>query len=684
MATLKLGSPARLLIFALVMLLAATSGLVATGWAQSNPVPFISQPLVPAGTVPGGSDFTLTVNGAGFASNAVVNWNGSPLTTIWVSSRQLLALVPAARISAPGTTWVTVSNPAPAGGSSNVIFFQVTKPSNALTFLEKDFALGYAAAGVAVADFNADGKLDIAVTNYVDEGWVDVLLGNGDGTFVLARTEGFFRPTQLAAGDFNGDGLPDLAVNASMPDYPQRQVYVVLGNGDGTFQAPQRSFADEDGFAGMSIGDFNDDGKLDIIATARSRYDDAWLTPLLGNGDGTFQRMSTTELQHPYPGSSVWNDFNNDGLLDVAVSTLDSGWQIGRAVDVLLGNGDSTFSHATVRGPFDDYVGIASADFNGDGKADLALSKKQGAIWVLLGNGDGTFRSQGTYATTSSPSTAAIGDFNGDGIVDMMVSNSNGTLFALLGKGDGTFQRQIILSASQLGGPLAGDFNGDGRLDLVTIKGNYVAVLLQSPITLSPASLTFPTMLVGTTSSSQTVTLTNKGTATLNISGISSSPDFLQKNNCGSSLAAGKSCGINIAFRPTKSGTLSGAVAITDDASTSPQTITLTGTGTVVSLSTPALDFGDQAVGTISASQQVTLTNVGTTALEISSIAINGYNADSFHEATTCGSILGPKSSCQIGVKFKPVSTGMLTANVEITDQGGASPQIVALSGNGT
>jgi hypothetical protein len=565
-----------------------------------------------------------------------------------------------------------------------VVFFQVTKPDNALTFLEKDYALGYVAAGVVVADFNRDGKLDVAVTNDVDQGWVDVLLGNGDGTFVVARTKGFFRPDQLATGDFNGDGLPDLAVVASMPDYPQRQIYVVLGNGDGTFQPPQYASDSDDAYAGLSIGDFNDDGKLDLIATVRSRYDDAWLTPLLGNGDGTFQRMPTTELLHPDPGSSVENDFNNDGLLDVAASTLDSGWQIGKAVDVLLGNGDSTFGHSIVSGPFEDYVGIASADFDGDGSADLALSKNEGAIWVLLGNGDGTFASHGSYDVKSSPSSAAIGDFNGDGIVDMMVSNSNGKLVALLGRGDGTFQRQIAFGAPQLGSPLAGDFNGDGRLDLVAINGNYLAFLLQSPITLSPVRLTFPTLVVGTTSSPQMVTLANRGTATLNISGINSSQSFLQKNSCGSSLSAGKSCNIMIAFQPTAAGTLSGAVTIADDAGTSPQTVSLTGTGTVVSLSPTKLDFGDQAIGTTSSSQRVTLTNVGTTALQISSIAISGQNPESFQEATTCGLTLGPKASCQIGVRFKPISIGVLTASVEITDQGGGSPQVIALSGNGT
>lgn len=680
----KLNSYALRLALRLAVLLVATGASVATGWAQSNAVPFISQPLVPAATAPGGSDFPLTVNGAGFASSAVVNWNGSALTTIWLSSRQLLATVPAARISTPGTSWITVSNPAPAGGSSNVVFFQVTKPENALTFLEKDYALGYVAAGVVVGDFNRDGKLDVAVTNDVDQGWVDVLLGNGDGTFVVARTEGFFRPDQLATGDFDGDGLPDLAVVASMPDYPQRQIYVVLGNGNGTFQPPQYASDSDDAYAGLSIGDFNDDGKLDLIATVRSRYDDAWLTPLLGNGDGSFQRMPTTGLLHPDPGSSVKNDFNNDGLLDVGVSTLDSGWQIGKAVDVLLGNGDGTFGHSTVSGPFEDYVGIASADFNGDGNGDLALSKNEGAIWVLLGNGDGTFASHGSYDVKSSPSSAAIGDFNGDGIVDMMVSNSTGKLVALLGRGDGTFQRQIAFGATQLGSPLAGDFNGDGRLDLVAINGTYLAFLLQSPITLSPAHLTFPTVLVGTTSSPQMVTLTNRGTATLNFSGINSSQSFLQKNSCGSSLSPGKSCDIMIAFQPTAAGTLSGAVTIADDAGTSPQTVSLTGTGTVVSLSPTTLDFGDQALGTTSASQQVTLTNVGTTALQISSIAISGQNPDSFHQATTCGPTLGPKSSCQIGVKFKPMSIGLLTANVEITDQGGDSPQVIALSGNGT
>src|SRR5439155_2204713 len=165
-------------------------------------------------------------------------------------------------------------------------------------------------------------------------------------------------------------------------------------------------------------------------------------------------------------------------------------------------------------------------------------------------------------------------------------------------------------------GLAAGDFNNDGRLDLAVANlfGSTVSVLLQATtVALSDTSLKFGLQLVGTTSTAQTVTLTNSGPITLTISSIAASGDFVQNNNCGSSLPAGESCTIRVAFSPSDKGGRSGAVTITDDAANSPQTITLTGTGTVVQLSPTKLNFGNQRVGTISPPQTVRLTNIGST-----------------------------------------------------------------------
>jgi hypothetical protein len=200
--------------------------------------------------------------------------------------------------------------------------------------------------------------------------------------------------------------------------------------------------------------------------------------------------------------------------------------------------------------------------------------------------------------------------------------------------------------------------------------------------TLSTANLTFSLQLVGTRSAAQTATLTNSGSTTLSISSIGASGDFESVDNCGSSLPAGESCTIRVAFSPTDKGVRSGTVTITDDAANSPQTIALTGTGTVVKLSPTSLHFPRQRVGTISPPQTVTLTNTGSTSLNIQGIGISGDNFGDFIETTTCGSSVPANSSCAINIRFKPTAIGERTASVKVRhDGGGAQP--VNLTGTG-
>src|ERR1700674_231273 len=225
--------------YASVFCLVAASGCFVnlSGQGTPNPVPLINQPLVPTAASPGGPGFTLTLNGTGFVSGSVVNWNGSARTTTFVSTSQLTATLFASDIATAGTASVTVRNPSPGGGTSNVMFFDVSSPASTVTFSSFVQNLGFAASGnIITADFNGDGKLDLAGLTGSS---VWIALGNGDGTF---QTPGTFTTgqsgTSLLAADFNNDGKPDLAVSNTTND----TISILLGNGDGTFQN-QKTFS---------------------------------------------------------------------------------------------------------------------------------------------------------------------------------------------------------------------------------------------------------------------------------------------------------------------------------------------------------------------------------------------------------------------------------------------------------
>ena len=206
---------------------------------------------------------------------------------------------------------------------------------------------------------------------------------------------------------------------------------------------------------------------------------------------------------------------------------------------------------------------------------------------------------------------------------------------------------------------------------------------LFNQVVLSPTSLTFGSQTVGTTSSPQSVTLTNKQSSAVTGISISASGDFGQTNNCGTSVAANSSCTIDVTFSPTSSGTRTGTLTVTDSAGT--QTVSLTGTGTGVgnvTLTPSSVNFGNQGVGTTSSAHPVTLSNGGTSALTGISIAITGVNAGDFGQTNNCGTTLGGSASCTINVKFTPSGYGTRTATLTVTDSAGT--QTSSLSGSGT
>lgn len=208
--------------------------------------------------------------------------------------------------------------------------------------------------------------------------------------------------------------------------------------------------------------------------------------------------------------------------------------------------------------------------------------------------------------------------------------------------------------------------------------------------TLSATTFSFGSLTINTTSAAQTATLENSGTSPLSISTIAVSGTnasvFISSNNCGSSLAAGQSCSIQVQFAPNVTGILSATLTITDNASNPSQSIALSGTGVsaaspAISLAPSSLSFANQLLNTLSALQTITVTNTGTGTLSLTEVALSGTNSSQFKVLNGCGSSLAAGASCLIQVQFAPTAAGPMTAAITLTDNAN-SPQTVALSGS--
>ena len=650
-----------------------------TGLQSMSPVALINQPLVPAVSIPGGAAFTLTVNGSGFVPAAVVNWNGQPRATTYVSGRQLTAAIAASDIASTTTALVTVTNPTAGVALSNAVFFGVTNPTPGLTFSRSDVTLA-ANAPAAEGDFDSDGRPDVAVAN--SGGNVSVLLSNGDGTFQPAVTYlAGSGPDAVAVADFNGDGKLDLAVANAVGN----NVSVLLGNGDGTFLAAVNYSTGNDP-ASLVVADFDGDGKVDLAAVNAA---DNTVSVLLGNGDGTLQAAVNYAVGSA-PAAAAAGDFNGDGLVDLAVAN-----SADNTVSILLRNGNGSFQSALNYPVGNTPEALVTGDFDGDGRLDLAVaSSGSNNLSVLSGKGDGTFQHGVAYGTGANPSAVALGDLNGDGNLDLAVTNSgDNTTSTLLGNGDGTFQSAASYGVGSSPGSLViGDFAGNGRFDLIVVNraDATLSILLQAPVfSFSAPGLDFGNQNLGTASGPQTVTVTNTGSAILHISGrtiAGSNPgDFSETDNCGTSVAAGARCTASVTFSPLAAGPRSASLSFTDNAPGSPHNLSLTGTGTApgVGFSPSGLIFGPQLLRTSTAPKLVTLTNTGTGTLNISSVAITGANSGDFSQTNTCPASLPAGSSCTILVTFAPSKIGPRVASLAVSDDSSGSPQSVSLTGTG-
>jgi hypothetical protein len=482
--------------------------------------------------------------------------------------------------------------------------------------LSQTYTAGSSPTFFTAADVSGDGNLDFAVTdNYGNA--VGILLGNGDGTFSPRKNllpDWRSAVTSAVIGDYNQDGAPDVAVTAGSG------VITLLGKGDGTFPTSTVIAPGSSSYFGQLVqGDFNGDGHLDLIAYGT--------TFLAGKGDGSFGAPVTINTDFNIR-SSVAGDFNNDGYLDL----IDVGneFEETEPMQVFLGKGDGTFQLVRRFWSSSQYPDkVVAADFNHDGNLDLALTLNSGGVAILLGTGGGSFSPPTVFATDELPSGIATTDLNGDGIADLIVVTDVVEVF--LGKGDGTFPNRVDYPVGNFPSQVTtGDFNNDGKIDLaVTLNAGLPGQLLilfgngdgtfQSPLNFSGNSLAGAPLVV----------------ADLNGDGVQ---DVLIAAEGGSMF-------------------LSGPLPV---------------------VSPSLLSFGTVALGTTSITIPITVTNVGNSALRLTSAVTD---APFSIAGQVCQSPLAWLANCEIPVVFAPTAPGQQTGQVAIQTEVSPAKLVVAVTG---
>jgi hypothetical protein len=369
---------------------------------------------------------------------------------------------------APDDAGTTCPRPVARGPLRQLAF------SSATHFASKTYAFS-----LAMGDFNDDCIPDL-ILPFGDFTHVGVLLGRGDGTFAPAldgaNSPATTYPIDIACGDFNRDGHLDVVITGAWFSGSMMGPSLLLGNGDGTFQ-PARVL-DTSLSSAVILADLNHDSILDIVLAGGG--------VLLGNGDATFTVVTpaTGSVAGDPVGLSL-GDFNHDGSLDLASTTT-------QLAQVSLGNGDGTFQKPVVitKGP--QLNSIASGDLNEDGRLDLVVSSEpdlvvgeNGSILVFFGNGDGTFATGPTLAGGPSPKSLILADLDLDGHLDI-VDGAEPTAGVRVtpGNGNGTFRGPTALPVSnysRFDRIVVGDLNRDGKLDVaaaVSTFGTYGASVL--------------------------------------------------------------------------------------------------------------------------------------------------------------------------------------------------------------
>ena len=511
---------------------------------------------------------------------------------------------------------------------------------------------------VAVGDFNGDGTLDLLESNGFNTNTVS--LGRGDGTFQTTQLYDFnanLAAFNLVTADFNGDGFPDLAqaVSGTAGGVNESgKIAINLGSSHGVPGATSYATASTcsaNYVWWVATGDVNGDGIADLVAALNGNSgagcQNNTVAVLAGLGTGKFKKAAyyptgtTAQEQIVYLA-----DVNGDGKLDIVTANADG------TISVLLNKGNGTYNAGTqitsIAAIYPRAINLAFADFNGDGKMDIAVATWGGlsAVYVLPGNGNGTFNAPVESATGNFPFTMASADFNKDGKVDLFVTaeipgcpvDALGYAF-LKGNGNGTFTTGptscLDFSVPQI--PIVADLNGDGKLDVV------IPYINQNGIPAGPA------------------VLQGNGDGT-----FTSSQFFYSGRSAASAVVADfNGDGVpDVALVNTSTDFLSVMFNSTHPVSVSPHNV----------------NYGAVTVG-VKKAQTVILTNNRKTSLAISSITVGGTDPGDFSAKSNCGTSRKAGWDCTISVTFTPTVTGARSATLSIKDAVGT--QTVSLSGTG-
>jgi hypothetical protein len=422
-------------------------------------------------------------------------------------------------------------------------------------------------------------------------------------------------------------------------------------------------------FANTAVGTAAATQKITVTNSGTAPL--TWNGPVALTGDSSFTQTNTCTASLAINGTcAITVSFKPAGIgvLQGTVSLADNAANSPQAVS-LSGTGSGA---------------VASLSTTNLSFGNVAVGSTSALPVTLTNQGNAALTLSSTAITFSGTNASSFTQTNKCGT--SVVANGSCTITVTFKPGTGgALSARMSIADNAAGSPQS-----------VTLGGTGIAPV----VSLSPASLTFTGTLVKTAAATQSITLSNTGTATLTL-GAGSTPgisitgtgatSFTQSNNCGSSVAVSGSCSITVTFTPAATGSLAAKVSIADNATGSPQAVSLSGTGTApaVSLSPTSLTFAGTPVGTPAKTQAITLNNTGTAKLTLGSgntpgISIAGTGASSFSESDNCGGSVAAGSKCTITVTFTPAASGTLTAKVSIADNATGSPQTVSLSGAGT